>query len=222
MTPAWCLKRLKVSPPQVQRVLLNTTLKTTPCAVMLNHRTVMVHYASCRWHQAGVGTVPRGPVVPAQRLAAAVAVPGGFTGRPGQLPLHRLDWPRHGVQTHRARGGERLRETLLNIFTNVRVITIHLILSTFYVTQGHLNKHFSNSHFSHYSLSAALGACHIELYYIYCLCMWPTLASSTFSTDKSNNRKSSTFFNNRRKRPNKCEDLLVVNWISLGSDLLMW
>lgn len=60
-----------------------------------------------RGHQARVRAVPRGPVVPAPRLAAALAVSGGPAGRPVQLPLHRVDGPRHGVQAHRARRGEQ-------------------------------------------------------------------------------------------------------------------
>lgn len=62
-----------------------------------------------RRHQARVRAVPRGPVLPAPRLAAALAVPGGSAGRPVQLPLHRVDGPRHGVQAHRAGRSEEKR-----------------------------------------------------------------------------------------------------------------
>lgn len=70
-------------------ILLNTAL--------MMHCAVMGCYVSYRWHQTRVRLVPWGPVVPAQRLAAALAVPRGSAGRPVQLPLHRLDRPRHGV-----------------------------------------------------------------------------------------------------------------------------
>lgn len=111
MIPAWYLKRLKVSPPWELWILLNTAL--------MMHCAAMGCYMSYRWHQTRVRLVPRGPVVPAQRLAAALAVPRGSAGRPVQLPLHRLDRPRHGVQTHRARGGETLSETFLQTLTHI-------------------------------------------------------------------------------------------------------
>lgn len=76
------------------------------CAAVFFSWTTTVMESSRR-HQAGVGPVPGGPVVPAQRLPAALAVPGGSSGRSVKLPLHRLDRSRHGVQTHWAGGGEK-------------------------------------------------------------------------------------------------------------------
>lgn len=62
---------------------------------------------SSRWGEAGGGwCIPWGRPLPAAGVSAALAVPSGLAGRPGQRPLHRLDGPWHGVQTHRTGGGK--------------------------------------------------------------------------------------------------------------------
>lgn len=61
---------------------------------------------SSRWGEARRGwRFSRGHALPAPRLFAALAVPGGPAGRPGQCPLHRVDRTWHGVQTHWTRRG---------------------------------------------------------------------------------------------------------------------
>lgn len=66
----------------------------------------MKYFSVFRWSKAGRGRrLPRGDTLPATWLFAALAVPGGPSGRSRKFPFYRLDWPRHGVQTHWTRRG---------------------------------------------------------------------------------------------------------------------
>lgn len=124
--PAWYQRRSKVSPALETEDFSHFQLQTD-C------------FMWCRWHQARGRAVPRGPVVPAPRLAAAMAVPGGSAGRPVQLPLHRLDRPRDGVQTHRARRGEKL---ICRSCSKTHVLFYFMNFYynfNMYIVQGHLN-----------------------------------------------------------------------------------
>lgn len=78
-------------------------------AVMENWESIVLRFGLSplsRWGEAGGWRrFSWGNTIPAPRLSAALAVPGGPAGRPGKCTLHCLDRPRHGVQTHWTRRG---------------------------------------------------------------------------------------------------------------------